>query len=355
MQPSAVASSSQNSWTDREVARWAGISSAAANLLETERAAVWGAIDRDDRAQCAQAAMVQTFTRDLACHERQRSTSLALTTFHQLIGLQRQHALLVDATTTLEQLLRFADKATELDIKDGDRFELDKRRLRVADQQAETSGGIIKLQIALSHLVGKTFDETRLATYVHSSTATNDPLVLADQFAIARANRCDLKGIESLCRSLTTDTLPMARQWLTALQPGLGVAIALAARKPILAALHSSDDRSIAELCKRREQCTQLRDERQRQIESEVHVAFVEHQTAITRQEIAQEQLRLTSTAMDQVLTAIELEQASPGADLLAKLEQLESQGRLIDREVAVAVARVKLDETIGVIATDTH
>jgi hypothetical protein len=203
-------------------------------------------------------------------------------------------------------------------------------------------------------LVGKPFDETRLANYINSSVATtNAPLVLADQIAIAQASRCDLKAIESLCRSLSVDTLPMARQWLGALQPGLGVAIAIAARKPILAAFHS-DDRALAELCKRREQCTQLRDERLRQIESEVHVAFVEYQTATTRQAIAKEHLELTSTAVEQVLKAIELEQASPGADLLAKLEQLESQGRLIDRQVAVAVAQVKLKEATGTLATQT-
>lgn len=340
------------SWTDLDVARWAAQHSAAANLIESERSALLASIDRDDRAQCAQAAMTQAITRDLACHERRRAAAQALTIFHQLIGLQKQQRLLQDATPTLEQLLRFADKATELDIPDGNRFELDKQRLRVADQRAEAAGAILKLQIALSQLIDQSFEATSNVVLITLSPAPPSEPSLIEQIAIAKANRCDLKAIDSLCRSLSADTLPMARQWLGSLQPGLGVAVAIATRKPLLAALHA-DDRSAAELCNRREQCSQLRAERERQVEAEVHVAIVDYQTAILRQAFAKEQLDLNSEATTQVLKAIELEQTTPADGLLSKLAQLESEGQRIDRQVAVETANVKLQEESGTLVVE--
>jgi len=339
-------------WTDMDISRWAAQRSSAANLIESERSSVLASIDREDRAQCAQAAMTQAIARDLACHERRRSAAQALTIFHQLIGLQKQQGLLQDATQTLEQLLRFADKATELDIPDGNRFELDKQRLQVADQRAEAAGATIKLQIALSQLIHQSFPTTDNAVLVTSSPAPQSEPSWSEQITIAKANRCDLKAIDSLCRSLSADTLPMARQWLGSLQPGLGVAVAIATRKPLLAALHS-EDRSAAELYKRRDQCSQLRAERERQVEAEVHVAVVDYQTTIARQAIAKQQLDLNAEATAQVLKAIELEQATPGNGLLSKLAQLEAEGRLIDRQVAVEIADVKLKEASGTLAIE--
>jgi len=341
---------SQSSWATNTVAAWASQNSVAANLIESERSATLVSIDREDRSQCSQAAMVQSITRDLECHERRRSAAQALTIVRQISGLQQQAVLLEEATKTLEQLLRFADKATELDIKDGNRFELDKKRLQVVDQQAVVSGAISKLQIALSQLISKSYDETSRATIDPPAVALEVSGSLSDQLTVAKANRCDLKAIDSLCRQLSTDTLPIARQWMSALQPGLGFAIA--SRKVLLASWHGSDH-AASELCKRREQCNQLRSDRQRQIESEVHLAFIDYQTTTKQAEVAAEQLKLTTQSVQQVLQAIELDKAKPGSDLLAKLEQLEAQGRLIERQTAVDVAIVKLKEVSGTISVE--
>ena len=49
-------------------------------------------------------------------------------------------------------------------------------------------------------------------------------------------------------------------------------------------------------------------------------------------------------------IKAIELEKAMPGADLIAELAKLRSQGRVVELETAIAVADVKLAEATGTI-----
>ncbi|MGV3483773.1 MAG: hypothetical protein ACO1RT_05095, partial [Planctomycetaceae bacterium] len=287
-QPSITAElgiDAQGQWTAERVAQIAAVNSAAANLIESERSAISSSISRDDPKQCAQVALMQNVQRELACYERSRSVAQALTSFYQLVHLERQQLLLDQARGTMDQLLRMADKADELELEDGNRFELDKRALQLADQQAEAAGANAKLRIALAQWLGRPFDEMATAAFVDDpAAATNDA---ADQsveqwVSIAMSRRCDLSAIQTLCRSLSADSLPAARQLFGALQPGLGLAVALAARKPLLVALHE-DDRTGAELCQRRQQCLQLQAARQSQIETQVRLAYVDRQTAATR------------------------------------------------------------------------
>ena len=120
----------------------------------------------------------------------------------------------------------------------------------------------------------------------------------------------------------------------------------------LLAALHQ-DNNSAAELCQRREQCEQLRTERQSQIEIQVRLAFIDQNTAIARLSIAQQQAEQVSQLTRQSVIAIELDQAKPGTDLLAKLEQLQAQGRVIERQTALSLAAVKLRESMGTTIAD--
>lgn len=356
---SEPASGLAETWTESQVVTWAAANSAAANLLQSERAAFSAAIDREDRRQCVQAALVQSVLRDLECHERERSAANALKLFHQLIGLQAQRELLDDAYRSTDKLLRLAEKANELDLADGNRFELDKQRLQIADQQAEAVGGVAKLQVALGELIGKPFVEVSVAQLPLPNDApvseggsqSQDPLQWDKDQAleIALSHRCDLQALQQMCRSLNSDTLPIARQVMSSVQPGLGLAVAIASRKPLLSALHQ-DDHSAAELCQRREQCAKLLEERRSQIEVQVHVAVIDRDTAINRLAIARQRLSIDEQLFKQSQTAIELDQAKPGSDIIADLERLKSRGKIIEFQTAVSVAIVSLREATGTV-----
>lgn len=337
-------------WTAEQVSRTAAANSTSANLLDSERSAVLASISRDDPKQCAQAALLQNVQRNFVCYERSRSAAQALTLYYQLIHLESQQRLLDDADQTLSQLLRMADKADELGLKDGNQSALDKRRLQVHDQRAEADGGNAKLRIGLGELLGRPFHQMVDAEFVDAASDDIRQSFSVDQWiAIALSDRCDIKAIETLCSSLNENSLPAARQLLGSLQPGLGLAIALASRQPLLASLHS-DDRAAAELCHRREQCARLLAARRAQVESQVRIAFIDHQTALSRLDIARQIAEIDLQQTAQSLKAIELDQAKPGAELLAKLEHLQTQGQVLERQSARAVAYVKLLEAAGAI-----
>jgi hypothetical protein len=336
-------------WSESQVAAWAAAHSPAANLLQSERAATSASIDREDRQQCAQAALLQNVTRELECYERERSAARALTVFLQLRGLIEQKELLDAAYRSSDKLLRLAEKADELNLADGNRFELDKQRLQIADQQAEAGGGIAKLQVALSELIDKPFTEVIAMQFELPSDAPEHDDDFEQSLSVALSQRCDLKAIQTLCRSINNDTLPIVRQVMSSLRPGIGLAVAVATRKSLLGALHH-DDPSTAELCQRREQCAQLRAERESQIEAQIRLAIIERDTAKARLEIAKQRLAIDEQLVKQSVTAIELDQAKPGADILAGLERLRSQGEMVEQQTAVAIARVKLREATGTV-----
>lgn len=336
-------------WTADQVAAWAAANSSSANLLESERSSLSASIDRDDRQQCAQLVLMQHVIDDLVCYERSRSAAQALTVYHQLIGVERQQLLLGDAYVAADQLLRLAEKADELGIKDGNRFELSKQRLQVIDQKLEAVGANTKLRIALGELVGKSYGEVataQLSIKAHQPTKRGS---VNDAILDGVTHRCDIHAIDEMCRSLSMDSLPAMRQLLSSLQPGLGLAVAMVSRKPLLSLLHHDDD-SAAELCHRRQQCAKLRAERRSQVEAQIRVAYVERETALARNEIAKQQVDVDDQMVKLSIKAIELEKAMPGADQIAELAKLRSQGRVVELETAIAVADVKLAEATGTI-----
>jgi len=344
-----ILSSGSVGWTATQVAEMASANSSAANLLQSERSSLSASVDREDRQQCAQLALLQRVIDDLACHERARAAAQTLTIYYQVVGLERQKLLLDDAYVAADQLLRFANKADELEIEDGNRFEIDKQRLQIADQKLESAGTNAKLRIALGELIGKPYSVVA-TIYLSSRYQQPSETQSVDEAIITGlARRCDIQAIEQLCRSLSADALPAMRQLLGSLQPGLGLAIALTSRKPLLNLLHHDND-STAELCRRRQQCARLLDERRGQAEAQIRVAYIERQTAMARLEVAKQQLEIDDQLVKRSLKAVELEKAFPGAELVAELARLKSQGRVVELETAIAVADVKLTEATGTI-----
>ncbi len=326
----------------------AASNSIAANLVDSEELAISASADRNDRRSCLQDAVSRSVNRKLACHERERSAAQALVLYFQLLGLLKQRELLEQATLIAERLLQMAKKADELELKDGDVFELDKQRLSLLDQQEEADLGILKLRLSLAELVDNPCTEDCLFVTSEGPIAQGFDGDYAAALTTAYASRCDLQALDTLCRSLNEDTLPIVRQLLGSLQPGLGLSLLLATRKPLLA-LHS-DDRSDAELCQRRKQCQQLRQTRQGQIETQVRIAIAERDSSLARLTIAEQRSHIDSEIVNQRKKAIELDQAIAGADLIAELEHLRARGRVIERETAVAVAKVRLQEAIGTV-----
>jgi len=337
------------SWSIDDVTRWAAECCVAASVLHAEGDAAFASIDRDDRSQCAQANLVRGLTSDVASRECQKCVADARVAFHQIVGLQSQRELLVIATQTTQQLVRFADKATELGIKDGSRIEYERKRLDVADQMVDVDAKIAKLRVALAGYTNRSFADAMIATMQQPSDA---PEILASRdeaIASGRTHRGDLKAIERICRCLSTDTLPVARQAMSSLQPGIGIAIASSARRGMLASLHGNDSDS-AEWCRRKTQCAAIRDAKQRQVDGEVLVAHIDYHAAISSLAIAEEQTTLGDDLVRQTDQAIEFGEATPGSDLLVKLDRLALDGKRLQRTVAVRVAGVQLDLAMGIL-----
>jgi hypothetical protein len=344
--------------TSQEISTSAAANSVAANLIQSEVRALSASIDRDEPTQLAQLCYAQRVLDELACHERQRAVAQALSLYHQLVALDQQKPLLAESLQIIDQLLRFAEKANELGIKDGNQSQLEDQRLQVLDQQLSADGNITKLRIALAELTAKPIDEmlaipiTPPSESILELESASYSASLEQSIQSAMLHRCDLKAIDSLCRSLSESNLATAKQLLGTIQSGLGLAFAATPRLAVLSALHHSDT-TACELRQRRQQCQSLRESRRSQIETQVRIAHVELQTATQRRELAQHPLSNADRAAQQARKAIELDQAQPGSDLLADLDRLQVQARYIERQSAVSLARVKLDEARGTL--DKH
>lgn len=357
----------QQSWTAQGVVQLTVENAPLAAALQSERRAVGCGLDRDDRAVCAQVGLIQAVLADLAAHDQNRAAGDALAVYYQILGLEQQQTLLDDADGILDELIGFAERAEQLELPDGDARALRQRRLALADQAVQAETGIAQLRIRLAELTGQQpqvvldvplphHELASAASAGGDATAGSGDRGLdlsspeaQSAVAVATARRADLRAIRTLCRCMTADALPSARRLLGVVQPGLGLTVARAARSPLMA-LHASAEPT-EDLACRRVQCQQLLEMRERQARAEVLRELVEVQLAGRRLALQKQATELADQIVEETARAVELEQATIGADRLAELEALEARGQSLQRQVDAAVARVRLRQSQGIAA----
>jgi len=339
------------SWTADQVAQWAAREAATARLLDTEWRAVGSQFDRDEASQCWQARLLQSIIRPLAAHERNGAAAKALRNYVRIVGSRQQQAVGQTALVQLSELIQLAQRAAELGLPDGDANALQQQRLQLRQADVEATYGIKQLREGLAGLVGQPRDVAARAQLVTPLELPEPPPAAEEAVAVALADRADLEAVEALCRQLNSATLPVARQALAGFQPGLGFALAAAGKaKGGLLALHARPDVG-GDLACRRQQCRQLRETRQRQIEAEVRAARWDLIGLRQRVELLRDQAALAETAYRESLEAINLDQAAVGTDKQRRLEWLALQRQVWERLTEARLADIRLRETMGQLA----
>ena len=333
-------------WTSEQVATWAAQTSPAAQLMESERAAAAATIDRDDPQQCARASLKQSVMADFAQHERCRASADALEAYFRIVGLSRQRQLAVEATSVVDRLIAMADQAVTLGLSSQDSGELLRKKLVTEDQIAQIDGGVEKLRLQLAQLTGRSVDLAGQAILI--SPLRGGDLIPPNEVAIATAleQRADLRALRTICRRLSAATLPTARELLSVQQPGLGLASQVTTQ--LLLPCFRGPDRSAGDLRLRRQQCHQVSQARADQIELEVRARLVDLSTARRRSALADQRVRSANSSIDKIRASIDLNQATPGADLLIKLESLAAEGDRLLREIDESVGWVRLEQAQG-------
>jgi hypothetical protein len=337
-------------WSADRVQQWAVDRSPAAQVLDSERAAAGTTIDRDDPKQCAQAHLKQQVLADFARHERNRAAADALEVYCRIVGLARQRQFLVEATAVIDRLIAMADEADLLDIGKEDPNDLRRNRLGVEDKILQLDSGVAKLRIQLAQLTGQSIDSASQAILITPMLIDSTVPLAEDAVAVALSRRADLRALQTLSQRLDANTLPAARDLLAAQNPGLGMVTKFATRMALPCL--SGPDLSNNDLRLRRQQCYQLAEARSEQIEFEVRRGLVDLSSARGRGELAGLRSHLASQSIEQRSTAIELDRAPPGSDLLVTLEMLTAQGDQTQNQIDEAVAWIRLLEAQG-IASD--
>lgn len=338
-------------WTVAEVGRAAADHSPAARLLESERTASACGLDREDAEACARVGLIQAVYGDLAAHQRGEAAAEAMSAYWRAVALRDQLELLSDAEPLLDTLEALADAAERLEIADGDRDQLADQRLQMEDRRIEASFSLRRLRSQIAALTGKSLQEAEAARFGDSLGAVEEvDLDVERQIQIALAHRSDLRALETLCRCMTGNSLPAARDLMSTLSPGLGIAAATAtaARGGGLLALHHARP-SIGDLACRRSQCHQLVAARRDQIRSEVRDAVLQIEEAVARAEVARRRAELADTAAQRAVRATEIEQQPPGSGERAELQALELQANLIEKQLRVAESLVELKRVQGI------
>ncbi|WP_164102146.1 TolC family protein [Candidatus Laterigemmans baculatus] len=353
-------------WSADQVGQMASAHAPAARVFESERRAIACGIDRDDPAVCAQVALVQSIYASLAAHERNNAAAEALTAYWQIVAVNRQLQTLDQAAPLLDSLEELAETAERLELPSGvregargeDRDGLAERRLELEDRWFEADFARQRLRNQLAALLGTSPTRARTATL---SDPLSDFLPAADEtspwdvereIAVALANRSDLEALETLCRCTTAESLPAARELLGTLSPGVGLALAAApSGGRLLAVLHAPRP-SPADLACRRTQCRELVERRREQIRFEVRDAVLEIEAATARADVARRRLALAQEAASRAARATELDQQPPGSETTAELKVLERRGELVEKQLAIAEARVQLRKVQGIAAS---
>lgn len=348
-------------WSASQVGQLASDHAPAARLLESERRAIACGIDRDDPEVCAQVGLIQSIYGSLAAHQQNDAAAEALTAYWQSVALSRQLQLLEDAAPLLDALESLAEAAERLDLSEGDRSGLAEQRLELEDRWFEADFARQRLRVQLAALTGSSVSRAQTATLSDPLPAADDPVWgstgdteqwdVEQEIAIALAHRSDLQALETLCRCTTSESLPVARDLLGVLSPGIGLATRSApSGGRLLAVLHAPQP-SVADLACRQAQCRELLETRREQIRFEVRDAVLQIESAAARADVARRHVVLAGEAVSRAARAIELDQQPAGSETTAQLQVLERRGELVEKQLAVAEALVNLLRVQGTAA----
>ncbi len=326
----------------------AGEASPAAAALEGERSALGCELNRDDAAACAQVGLIQAVLKELAEDRRDESARDAMDAFYRIIAMSQQSALLAESNQVLGDLLSLATRAEELDLPDGNTFDLKLQQLEIRDSQIVVQFGIKKLQRRLANLIDRPIAEVEVVN-LQSTPLSHQPLLDETQaIATALQNRGDHQAALTLCRCMNADSLPAGKAMLGVLQPGLGLAT-VAGNLPLLAKL-GQRDRNAANLACRRCQCQTLIDNSTELVTQQVTQAILELQEARERFEISSQLVQLATEKTQRQRAAEKIDKATAGSESIARLTALRRQADHIDRQRDVQIAEVNLQRALGTL-----
>lgn len=346
--PAAELPAAGETWSAEEVRRWAAENAAAANLLETERAAAAAGARRHDQQACRRASLTRAVLGELALHQRNGAAADAMALYYRLVGIGMQREQLERADATFDTLIDLAEQAVALELPDGNVNPLRRRQLEIEDSLVQADYGARKLRRQLAGLTGRSEQHAATAVLTDSLASESALPETTDAVETAVAQRHDLKAIRELCRRTDAETLPAMRGLLSTLQPGLGLGPAAAAKAGLL--LRHASRSSDLELAWRCRQCQRLLQTRIDQVRSEVEVARWDLEAAQRRTALAAEKSELAEQAAAEQAAAVELGEAGTGTDLRAELEEIEIEIERIERLVDRAVAEVRLREAQGLL-----
>ncbi|MFN0018757.1 MAG: TolC family protein [Pirellulaceae bacterium] len=327
----------------------AAANSKLANLTELERQAVAQAAGNFKKT-ARLAALQQQLLCLRSIHERNQSASQALQAFYKLAEV-RENGTTVESS--LAQLGRMQDdlrKVKEQGLKvTADRTELDRKRLELQDQHSQLDLGDAQLSEQLRGLIGLNPGEpTRLVPNANL-TLTVETIDVDFASSVGLQTRADLAALRLLLSELDRQTLPAARSSLSQTDPGLGVPA------PSLGLLHKffQGNTASCELDIRRAQLTELLENREQQVASEIRLAVREIETRFKQSAIASETLASWQQRLGNLKELREVGSATPLEIQQAQLEATAAEAALLKQVIAVRLAQVKLKEAQGLLAAE--
>jgi hypothetical protein len=360
--PPAISTSTETvesiSLDAEKVVRLAGAASVNANLLDGERRSLVCELDRENSTECAQASLIQAVLKNLAADRRDDSAADALDAFYRIIALQQQLSFLSQSNDVLESLIKMAQRAEELDIADGDVFELQQKQLDVQDQTIVVRFGIKKLQRQLAGLIERPLAQVESASLLPTVASDLSGTDESTALALALLHRGDYLAAQTICRCMSVDTLPVAKSLLGMVQPGIGLALAkgpIAMSPSVRFAKLAHRDNSSSELACRRKQCDSFVEATRELVEQDIAQAILDRDAANERLVVALEIERSTIESTRRTASAEEIDKAPAGAQKFATLNELKRRAERVDRERDVALADVQLLRAIGTLVGDVE
>ncbi len=344
-QPAIESQVAPTPYTLTDVMQWAYEYSPAASLINSEAIAVRRGINTEDSDGCCEARLVQGVLQEVALARRSDSATEAAIAYHKLVAATQAVEFASQAVAIQDKLIGLAAEAERLDIPDANPLTLRQTRLDLVDLQTEQTFNALKLRQELSRLTGRSESEVAVAIMMDPLPSDAPSIAAGEAVSQAFRQRHDLRALQVLCRDLNRCNLDAARLMMGTLSPGAGLSLAVAATGLLKCLKTDTTDNDFQA---RRRQCAELLESVQSVVRNETLQAVLDVRSAGARLQIVDEQLQFATERLEEARGKIQIDEATPGSDLIVELEIYQLRGKRLARQKDLAIAIDNLHHASG-------
>lgn len=350
--PQTPADIRYRAFTAEQCRIWAAERSSIGNLLSAEAAAVRrAAISHSHHLSRSDSLHIQILKQS-ALEARNRTASAALQAYYHLVEAEANARILDEAIRLLDEAAAELQRAREAELPAGpDPEQFIRERLQLLDQRAELERTINELNTRLKQLIGLSGTDHNLRLWPENHWSVQVTVYdIEQEVARGLASRPELTSLRALRDNLDTETMGVAKRWLTGVNALLGSGGEVATG---VLSIRSTLRRSRADAAEVAARCTQLNQyirDREQEIAADISLAIDNISARLREVALAEETRQAWERRVEDLRQRREVGRATYTEVVAARLALFRAQSQEVSAVAAWQIAEVKLREAQGLL-----